>query len=311
MLIAETFVDPQLYCGTTYKASNWELLGKTQGNGRVSREYYEFHNCPKQIWVTELDQRGRELLRSDPAPDWILEGELDIAVTCQTKPDALHTIKELFEGVSEFRKGRVYYPVTGMLTLIFCATLSGVSSGQRDLAAYASELTQNQLRKLGFRKRNRQSKKLLAPRETTFFRMLSSIEPCELERVLLACLEKLLGAPDADDKLVVIDGKALRSSGGLQVVSAFSVCSGRWLGSEQIEEKSNEIPAGRKLIDKLPVENAMILTDALHTQFENAQKTVMDYGADYFMTVKANQKTVMKTLGQILEKGQENSFFPS
>jgi predicted transposase YbfD/YdcC len=87
--------------------------------------------------------------------------------------------------------------------------------------------------------------------------------------------------------------------------------SGRWMGSEMIEEKSNEIPAGRKLIEKLPVDNAMILTDALHTQFENARKTVMDYGADYFMTVKGNQKTLKQTLEQFVEKGQENSFFPS
>ena len=55
----------------------------------------------------------------------------------------------------------------------------------------------------------------------------------------------------------------------------------------------------------------MILTDALHTQFENAQKTVVEYGADYFMTVKGNQKTLKQTLGQIVENGQENSFFPS
>jgi hypothetical protein len=251
-------------------------------------------------------------LRSEPAPDWLKEGELDRAVTCQTKADQLCTIRDQFKEVSEYRKGRIYYPTAGLLTLIFCAVISGVSSGQRDLAAYASALTQSQLRALGFRKRDRWTRKLLAPKESTFFRLLSAIDPCELERALLGCLDKLLGTPDADeDKLVVIDGKALRSSDGKQVVSAFSVMSGRWMGSEMIEEKSNEIPAGRKLIEKLPVDNAMILTDALHTQFENARKTVMDYGADYFMTVKGNQKTLKQTLEQFVEKGQENSFFPS
>ena len=311
VLVAETFVDPQFFCGTTYKASNWELLGQTQGNGRVSREYYEFHDRPKQLWVKELDNRGCDLLRSDPAPDWLKAGELDITVTCQTQAEELCTIRKLFEGVTEHRKGRIYYPAAGLLTLIFCAVLSGVSSGQRDLAAYAANLTQPQLRALGFRKRDRQTRKRLAPKETTFFRLLSTVEPCELERILLGCLNKLLGAHDAEDKLIVIDGKALRSSDGKQVVSAFSVLSGRWMGSEMIEEKSNEIPAGRKLINKLPIENAMILTDALHTQFENAQKTVVEYGADYFMTVKGNQKTLKQTLGQIVENGQENSFFPS
>lgn len=311
VLVAETFVDPQLFCGTTYKASNWELLGQTQGNGRVSREYYEFHDRPKQLWVKELNNRGRELLRSESVPDWLKAGELDIAVTCQTEVEELCTIRELFDGVKEYRKGRIYYPAAGLLTLIFCATLSGVSSGQRDLAAYAAVLTQPQLCALGFRMRDRQTRKRLAPKETTFFRLLSAVEPCELERILLECLNKLLGPPDAEEKLIVIDGKALRSSDGKQVVSAFSVLSGRWMGSEMIEEKSNEIPAGRKLIDKLSIDNAMILTDALHTQFENAQKTVVDYGADYFMTVKNNQKTLKQTLEQFVEKGQENFFFPS
>ena len=34
VLAVETFVDPQRFRGTCYKAAGWEVLGPTQGNGR-------------------------------------------------------------------------------------------------------------------------------------------------------------------------------------------------------------------------------------------------------------------------------------
>jgi len=39
------------------------------------------------------------------------------------------------------------------------------------------------------------------------------------------------------------DGKELLNSQGVQVVSAYTVKAGRWLGSEPVAEGSNEIPA--------------------------------------------------------------------
>ena len=34
LLVAETFVDPDQFCGTVYTANGWEELGKTDGSGR-------------------------------------------------------------------------------------------------------------------------------------------------------------------------------------------------------------------------------------------------------------------------------------
>src|SRR6266498_1081126 len=41
VLVVETFVDPAQFCGTVYTASGWMELGRTDGCGRVSRDYYE------------------------------------------------------------------------------------------------------------------------------------------------------------------------------------------------------------------------------------------------------------------------------
>ena len=43
VLIAETFVDPEQFRGTTYKVSGWTLLGKTKGFQRSQRDFYQAH----------------------------------------------------------------------------------------------------------------------------------------------------------------------------------------------------------------------------------------------------------------------------
>ena len=61
----------------------------------------------------------------------------------------------------------------------------------------------------------------------------------------------------------------------------------------------------------MPLEQTLVLSDALHTQVENARRIVMDYGADYFMTVKGNQPGVKKTLEQLLQRRPDGAFSPS
>ena len=40
VLVVETFVDPEQFCGTVYTANGWQELGKTDGTGRHQRDYY-------------------------------------------------------------------------------------------------------------------------------------------------------------------------------------------------------------------------------------------------------------------------------
>lgn len=298
VLVAESFVDPQLFRGTAYQVSGWQRLGQTKGYGRVRREYYTEHATPKDLYVKPLRRGALRLLRAKQMPPSWQAGELERKVRCRTHAAELKTVREHFEQVSDFRAGTNWsYTLSGLLTLVFCAVLSGVSRGQRDLAEYCEDLSQGQLRALGFR-RNRKTGRIPHPKETTFFRLLSNIDPNELQEALLACLDSLLGtAPEPN--VIIIDGKALRSSRGVQLVSAFDGETGRWLGSEMVEEKSNEIPAARELITNRKLDNAMILTDALHTQGLTAREIVQDCGGDYVMTVKANQKGLLRNLEQI------------
>lgn len=104
---------------------------------------------------------------------------------------------------------------------------------------------------------------------------------------------------------MAIDGKELRHARGQQLVSAFGVESGRWLGTVRTADKSNEIPAAQTLIERLgpQLDQKLVVLDALHTQHLTAQKLHFECGADYVMTVKANQKGLYQTLATKLATG--------
>jgi hypothetical protein len=57
----ETFVDPERFQGTCYRAANWVLLGNTTGRGKQSNSYVPNRSI-KQILGYPLTKRFRELL---------------------------------------------------------------------------------------------------------------------------------------------------------------------------------------------------------------------------------------------------------
>jgi hypothetical protein len=57
----ETFVDPERFRGTCYKAANWVLLGRTTGRGKQSNSYIPNRSI-KEVLGYPLTKRFRELL---------------------------------------------------------------------------------------------------------------------------------------------------------------------------------------------------------------------------------------------------------
>ena len=62
-VLIETFVDPQYYQGSCYKAANWEYLGMTTGEGLV-RKGKSYTTTKKKIFVKPLVKDFRVLLCS-------------------------------------------------------------------------------------------------------------------------------------------------------------------------------------------------------------------------------------------------------
>src|SRR6266511_2466804 len=68
VLAVETFVDPQRFRGTCYKAAGWERLGATQGSQRDWQDFYTDTQHPKEIWVRPLGAWALEQLRAPELP---------------------------------------------------------------------------------------------------------------------------------------------------------------------------------------------------------------------------------------------------
>jgi len=305
LALAETFVDPHLYQGTAYKASGWTRLGLTAGWKRSAEDFYQKHERAKQIWVRELAPDACRKLCALALPAEWQTVEEKVAPRCTAKAPQLQSLVEhLRAQVPEFRsKEALAYPLAGFLALIALAMFSGVRRGPQDLAEYAASLSQAQLRALGFRTK-RGTTRIRCPGESTFKRLLPRLDAQALEKALLLWQEQVLGP--AQDPLVIVDGKSLRHA-HLELVSAVDG-HGRWLGTVPVPAGSNEIPAARQLLAKVPLEHKTALADALHTQTETAQQILFERGGDYALTVKDNQKELVQTLATLLQPGK---FSPS
>jgi hypothetical protein len=62
-VLMETFINPAQYCGSCYKAANWQYLGMTTGEGLV-RKGKRYRTSPKMILVKPLVKAFRSLLCS-------------------------------------------------------------------------------------------------------------------------------------------------------------------------------------------------------------------------------------------------------
>jgi hypothetical protein len=305
VVLAESFVDPQEYRGTAYKVSGWSQLGPTRGWQRSAVDFYQKHDRPKQVWVRELAKNACAKLRAAQLPPQWAAGLNPVPPRCRAKAGEIRSLLErLRRDLPEFRRKQALgYPIAGMLALIAMAVFSGVTKGYEDLADYAATLSQGQLRALGFRW-DRRTGRVRCPQRTTFGRVLAGVNAQRLEQVLLLWQQQVLGP--VQERLVILDGKAIRHA-NVESVSAVSG-TGRWLGSTLVREGSNEIPAAREQLAKLDVVGKIVVADAAHTQVETAKQILSEQGADYLLTVKANQKGLFTTLATLLT---EQRFSPS
>jgi len=311
VLIAETFVDPSRFQGTAYKASGWTLLGNTKGFERSRKDFYQAHHQPKQLWVRELQEGARTSLRGPNLPRQCQSCEEDRPPDCPQSPEELGRMRNFFSALPEWRSRRCPHRLGGLVAVTVCAILCKVCLGQRDLAAFAHNLTREQMKALGFpRDWSKRIHTCLAPSETTFARLLRHLDNQALQRELLRWLDQFLGKRDPTGDQVSVDGKELLNSQGAAVVSAYSVESGRWLGSEPVAEKSNEIPAAQHLLRRLDLDGSLVTADAMHTQTQTARIVVEEKGGDYLFTVKGNQKGVADNARE-LHKNLSRAFSPS
>jgi predicted transposase YbfD/YdcC len=308
VVMVETFVDPEFYQGTCYKAGNWVELGHTAGYRRRGRDYYEAHTRPKRLFVKPLRKDARRLLNAASLPVEYAQGEITPKRRCRIKVPQLGSLFALFSTMTDPRRraGR-RYPLACILGICAAAVLSGARDYQA-IADFAAALTKQQRRRLRCW-RNPRTNTYEVPTKTTFWNVLTAIDPAELDTRLGQWLCRLDGA--ATDALA-IDGKTVKGAWTsaerqLHLFSAFAHDSSVVYSQCAVDEKSNEITHVETLLDDVELDGKVVSGDAMHTQRRTAHYLVQERGADYLFTIKKNQPELLSKAQRMLPA---SLFFP-
>lgn len=211
----------------------------------------------------------------------------------------INGIAEAFSSLPDPRRPNArQHKLLDILMIAFCATLCGAESCV-DMAGFAQSKEEVLGEFLGMENG--------PPSHDTFSRVFRLLDPAAFGACFAAYLSRFAKACIGH---VAIDGKALRGAhdragGGspLHMISAFASEARLTLGQLVTEEKSNEIPAVRKLLALLSLEGCTLTLDALHAQKDTAQ-AILDHKADYVLALKGNQGTLLEDVRLVFEDKQ-------
>jgi len=298
ILVLESFVDGQLFRGTIYKASNWTMLGPTAGYGRVAEDFYQPHDRPKQLWVRTLQPQAREWLSAPALPPRLQAYERALQPRCELALSQIGSLRERFAAVTEFRKGQgKRHRIATVLAVTAAAKMAGIIGGYKGVATYADNLTRPQRRAFHcwF---NLKTQEYEVPSESCIQRVLRAVSARQVEAITLAWQDEVLGP--STDPIVAIDGKTVKHS-RVHLAGAVSLPSHRCLGVEPVADKSNEIPAVQRLIERAPIlPGQLVSCDALNSQHKTVAQILYDKGADYLLPLKGNQDGLLASAQQLL-----------
>jgi predicted transposase YbfD/YdcC len=188
----------------------------------------------------------------------------------------------VFEQIPDPRDPRgVRHGLADILTIAACAVLS-VCATYLAIADWALA-----------RGAELEARGIAPPSKDTFRGVLSALDADALDRALGLWARGAAGPVEA----LAIDGKEARGARNhgerVHLLCAATHGSGMVVGQVSVGAKTNEIPMVRELLDQIGDVKDLVLTlDALHTQRDTAE-LIVERGAHYALTVKANQPKLL------------------
>ncbi len=150
------------------------------------------------------------------------------------------------------------------------------------------------------------------PSHDTFRRVFGALERNQFAQALFQWTQTLAEA--LGDKLISIDGKALRRSFAkksgkamLHLVTAWASENGLTLGQVACEEKSNEITAIPELLKLLALKGTTVTIDAMGCQTEIASQ-IREQKGHYVLALKRNQSGLQADMQRLCEQAIDTDF---
>ena len=329
VLLVETFVDPQRFRGTCYRAANWQALGQTQGFERCGQDYYIDTQHPKELWVFTL---GRGALRQLRAP--VLAEALHEGGGCPPPPVPVPTGQ--MSSLSAFIRRHVRDPrdphgvrhSIGSVVATAALAVAAGCQGTHAITEFAQSLNHGQRRRLGCRARPGTRRQFDVPCERTFARLFEVINPDELRQGFAAWMATLDPTPL---KVIHLDGKVLRNADpaparlaqepalaqaaaaldtpadqqkpkaekALTLVN-FQTPGQRLIDQIAVPQDTNEEAAVAAHLPKMDLTGVLVIADAAHTTKANCRHLTQEQGADYLFFLKGNQPHAHAKAKQLL-----------
>lgn len=327
--VAETFIDPQRFRGTCYKAAGWQPLGPTQGFKRDWQDFYTDTKHPKQLWVRPLTDKALQLVGAPDLPPELADPQHPKAPACPVATARLDSLWEWFyQRMPDPRKPRgVRHKLAGVLCLMALAVMAGCK-GPHAIAEFAQSLNHAQRGRLRCRDRRGKAREYDVPSERTLRRLLKKIDPEDLKAVLVAWMQAQDPTPP---KLVHVDGKVLKTAQPapprtpaqqLEAAAAepsevppelqkpkadkalmlvnFQTTAQRLIDQIAVPQDTNEEAAVAAHWPKMDLTGVCVSADAAHTTKANCRQLTQNNGADLFLFLKANQPGALAKAEQLL-----------
>lgn len=198
LLLLETFVDPERFAGTIYKAANWSFLGHTKGFRRTRQGYSNTAGTRKMVFVDELRRDARVLLSRPVLAKNYSNGATKMMLTA----DKMWALPDFFSTIADARRAQgLRHRLSTVLAIAAAATLCGMR-GYKAIHDWAESLGQKARRR--FRCRYEKGR-FVVPSEYVIRDVLVRIDPAELDCALMQWNEVY----GEEDETLAIDGKTM------------------------------------------------------------------------------------------------------
>ena len=214
-----------------------------------------------------------------------------------SEPSSKVSLVDAMKGLDEmdFRvKGRSKHVASEMAVVTLCAFISGGTS-YYDIVNFATE-------RLDWLRGFLELKNGITSHDA-FRYFWKHLPPAVFNACFMKWIDSFLELEDGDG--IHIDGKCIRraiaASGKIPcIVSAYSSRERIVIGQVKTDEKSNEITAIPRLLDRLYLMGCIVTIDAAGCQKKITRK-IREKHADYLLALKDNQKLLVEGIAELFE----------
>ena len=198
VVLLETFVDPQRFQGTIYKAANWIYVGDTKGFRRTRQGYSATADSPKMVFVKPLTSDVQALLsRPILDPDYRTGGPR-IMLSAQH----MQSLPTFFAHIPDPRRAQGQrHRLSTVLAIAAGATLCGMR-GYQAISDWAQSLGQKARKRFRCRYENG---RYVVPSLSVIRDIMIRVSPVHLDHALQLWSQ----AYGRQDESLAIDGKTM------------------------------------------------------------------------------------------------------